>query len=174
MKTAGCYQNVIRFLIRLVHGWYSNGWDSLSRKIYRIIYGLPWITIWLVTSEVINQRFYERRSHDWKSSANNLTSDQKIVIHDNECIILFLTRYHMSWTHNSDKQSFVAKDCLSDLKLWRTTVDMWRQVNAKHWHCDVIFVDCSCTCKLAQMLSWLVNNNREYWSLTTRYSRLSV
>ena len=41
-------------------------------------------------------------------------------------------------------------------------------------HCDVIFVDCSCTCKFAQRRSSLVNNNHEYRFLTTRYSRLSV
>ena len=51
---------------------------------------------------------------------NHLTSDQNIVIHGNECIILFLTRYFMSWAHS--KQSpivhfvIVAKEglfCLS-------------------------------------------------------------
>ena len=45
--------------------------------------------------------FHELRSHEWKSLANCFTSDHKIVIHGNECIILFLTRYFMSWTHNS-------------------------------------------------------------------------
>ena len=43
-------------------------------------------------------------SHSWKSLANHLTSDQKIVIHCNKCIILFLTRHFMSWTHNSFKK----------------------------------------------------------------------
>ena len=37
--------------------------------------------------------FHEWWSHEWKSLANHLTSDQKIVIHGNEDIILFLTRY---------------------------------------------------------------------------------
>ena len=54
------------------------------------------------------------------------------------------------------------------------TVDLWRHANVRHWHCDVIFVDCSCTRKLAQRRSSLVNNNREYWFLTIRYSRLSM
>ena len=40
--------------------------------------------------------------------------------------------------------------------------------------CDVIFVYCSCTRKLVQGRSWLVNNNCEYRFLTIRYSRLSV
>ena len=47
--------------------------------------------------------FHEWRSHKWKWLVNRITSDPKIVIHGNECIILFLTRYLMSWTHNSAK-----------------------------------------------------------------------
>ena len=38
-----------------------------------------------------------------KLLANRFTNDPKIVIHGNECIILFLTRYFVSWTHNSAK-----------------------------------------------------------------------
>ena len=45
--------------------------------------------------------FHEWRSHEWKSLANHFTSDQKIAIHGNECIVLFLTRYFISRTHNS-------------------------------------------------------------------------
>ena len=66
-----------------------------------------------------------------------------------------------------------AKDSL----LWFsivTTVDLWRHANVGHWHFDVIFVDCPCTRKLAQMRSSLVNNHREYRYLTTQYSRFSV
>ena len=48
--------------------------------------------------------FHEWRSHEWKSLPNRLTSDKKIVIHGNECIILFLTRYFMSSTHKSPKK----------------------------------------------------------------------
>ena len=47
--------------------------------------------------------FHEWRSHEWKSLANRITGDHKIVIHGNECIILFLTCYLMSWTLNSAK-----------------------------------------------------------------------
>ena len=58
-----------------------------------------WVTVnndFLVKSEVICQ---------WFSLANHITSDQKIVIHGNKCIILFLTRYYMLWTHNSTKNN---------------------------------------------------------------------
>ena len=44
----------------------------------------------------------------------------------------------------------------------------------QHYHCDFIFVDYSCMCKLVQRRSSLVNNSREYWYLTTQYSWLSM
>ena len=65
---------------------------------------LPWIKIFghewgdlpmIFTSDKVTR---EWQSHSWKSLANHLTSDQKIVIHGNEGIILFLTHYFMSWT----------------------------------------------------------------------------
>ena len=62
--------------------------------------------------------FHEWRSHEWKSLANGITSDPKIVIQGNECIFLFLTRYLMSWACNSAKKvsvadfAIVAKDSL--------------------------------------------------------------
>ena len=51
-----------------------------------------------------------------------------------------------------------------------TIVDLWRHANARYKHCDIIFVNCSRTCKLVQRPSSLVNNNCEYWFLTTWYS----
>ena len=142
---------------------------------------LPWITIFWSRVGWFANDFHEWRSHGWKSLANHLTSDQKIVILGNECIILFLTRYFI-WTHCSatnNHRSLISPLSLemvfSDLKHCDViTVDLWRHPNARHWHCDVIFVDCYCTRKLAQRRSSLVNINREYRFLTTRYSRLSV
>ena len=73
---------------------YANSMDEYSpnmqvlRVIWRIMHELPWITIFLL-------------SHEWKSLANHHTSDQKIVIHGNECIILFLTCYFMFRTHQT-------------------------------------------------------------------------
>ena len=70
--------------------------------------------------------FHEWRGHEWKLWANRITSDPKIVIHGNECIILFLTRYFMSWTHNFAKTSHRSlisqlspRTVVSDLALWR-------------------------------------------------------
>ena len=143
---------------------------------------LPWITSFGARVGRSANDFHEWRSHEWKSLANRITSDPKIVIHGNECIIIFLTRYFMSLEHSillktiidrsfrncRQGRSFLTSHC------GVTRVDLWRHANAGYLHCDVIFVDCSCTRKLAQMRSSLVNNNREYRFLITRYSRPSV
>ena len=118
--------------------------------------------------------------HEWDDLPMIFTSDPKIVIHGNECIILFLTRYFIFPTHNSTKNNYGS--LISPLSLRRsfvsyhcdvTTIDLWRHANEGYWHCDVIFVDCFCTRTLAQSRSSLVTNSREYWFLTPRYSRPS-
>ena len=87
---------------------------------------LPWITIFGSRVRRFANDFHEWRSHEWKSLANRVTSDTKIVIHGNECTILFLTRYFMSWTHKSAKnnhRSLISqvspRTVVSDLALWR-------------------------------------------------------
>ena len=57
--------------------------------VYRIIYGLPWIMIFLVTSQWFANNFHERRSQEWKSLVNHLTIDQNVVNHGNPYIIHF-------------------------------------------------------------------------------------
>ena len=73
-------------------------WRSL--KISRIMDELPWITIFGSRVRWFANNFHDRRSHKWTSLANRFTSDPEIVIRGKECIILFLTHYFMSWTHN--------------------------------------------------------------------------
>ena len=70
--------------------------------------------------------FHSWLRHSRKSLANRLTRDPKIVIHGNECFILFLTRCFMSWTHNSAKNNHRSLTSqlspgtvVSDLALWR-------------------------------------------------------
>ena len=142
---------------------------------------LPWITIFGSRVRRFANDFHEWRSHEWKLLANRITSDLKFVIHSNECIILFLTRYFMSWTHNSAKNNHRSlilqlspRTVVSDLALWRhhsgSVTSREREILAL-WH---HICHCSCTCKLAQRRSSLVNNNREYRFLITWYSRPSV
>ena len=51
---------------------------------------------------------------------------------------------------------------------------LWHHANQRKWHCDVIFVNCSCMCKLAQCWSSLVNSNHEYPFPTTWYWQLRM
>ena len=156
-----------------------------KKKCLKYMQGIKnnaWVTVnndFFVTSEAIRLWFSLVTSSLVKIIAESPHSWQKIVIHGNECIILFLTRYFMSWTHKSaiiersfrhccQGRPFLTEHC--DV----TTIDLWRHANAKYWYCDVIFVYCHCTRKLAQRRSSLVNNSREYRYLATRYSRLSV
>ena len=99
--------------------------------------------------------FHEWRSHEWKSLANHLTSDQKIVIHGNERIILFLTRYFVSWTHRSatnNHWSLISplslRTVFSDLTLWRhhswsvtsrecEALALWRDIHRLFLHVQI-------------------------------------
>ena len=58
---------------------------------YRKMHELPWIMIFVSLVRRFANSFYNWRSHEWKSLANQITSDQKILIRGNACIILFHT-----------------------------------------------------------------------------------
>ena len=82
---------------------------------------LPWITIF--GSRV---RRFANDFHEWR---NCLTNELKTASHGNECIILFLTRYFMSWTHFSTKNNY--RSLISPLSL-RTVFSylvLWRHHN---------------------------------------------
>ena len=74
--------------------------------------------------------FHEWRSHEWKSLVNYLTSDHKIVLHGNKCIILFLTRYFMSWTHHSAINKH--RSLISPLSI-RTVFSYWTLWRHHSW-----------------------------------------
>ena len=127
---------------------------------------LPWITIFW--SRV---RWFANDFHEWLKLLFTVTNVLFYFLH---AILCFETPFHY-------KQSSIthfaidAKDSLfSNYHCDVITVDLWCHANARHWHCEVILVDSSCTRKLAQRRSSLVNNNREDPFLTIRYSRLSV
>ena len=85
---------------------------------------------------------------------------EKNVIHGKERITLFLTRYFLP-EHTVPLKTIIDRSSHNCCQWWSflnkycdvTTVYLWRQVNASHWHYDVIFVDNSCTCKLVQRRS---------------------
>ena len=88
-----------------------------------------WVTVnndFFVTSEAIRQWFSRVTKSRVKIIAESPHEWQKIVIHGNECIILFLTRYFMSWTHKSAKNyhralisPLLPRAGFSDRALWR-------------------------------------------------------
>ena len=79
---------------RVVKLWY----------IYRIIYGLAWITIF-VTSGVIGQWFFTSDEFTSENHCRIISRITKTVIHTNTFINLFLTGYIMPWMHKSIKNN---------------------------------------------------------------------
>ena len=136
----------------------------------RIMYDLSWLLIFLSRVRRFGNDFYEWWSHEWKSMPNRLPSDKKNHdIHGKPYIILFLHDILCTdWAHRPAKKSSIAhftifaKDSLFLLVIGTSPqCNLWRHANTTYRHCDVIFLDCSSTGKLAQRWSWLVINNRE-------------
>ena len=75
-------------------------------NIYRIMHELSWITTFGWRVMRFANDCHKWRSHESKSLTNRITSDPKIVIHSNKCIILFLACHFMSWTHNSTQNNY--------------------------------------------------------------------
>ena len=122
--------------------------------IYRIMHELPWIMILGSRVRRFANDCHEWRNHEWKSLANRLTSDPKIVIHGKKCIILFLTRYFMSWAHNvkNNYRSLISplslRTAFSDFVLWRhhswsvtsherTALALWRHIRRLLLHAQI-------------------------------------
>ena len=96
------------------------------------------------STRLLTNGYHEWRSHEWKSLANHITSNPKMVIHGNECVILFLTRY-LSRTHNLRSIAhfaIVAKDGL--FWLWRhqswSVTSRGREVRALWRHIRRLFL----------------------------------
>ena len=85
-----------------------------------MIHSLPWITIFWSRVGWFANDFHEWRSHEWKSLANHLTRDQKIVIHGNSCIILYIfyinsyTMPYTLWGYNWSYLALVLYICIDE------------------------------------------------------------
>ena len=64
--------------------------DMKSWVRNKIIHSLPYITIFGSLVPRFANDFHSWLRHSWKSLANSLTHDLKIVIHGNSCIILYI------------------------------------------------------------------------------------
>ena len=143
-----------------------------------------WVAVntdFFVTSEAIRQWFSRvtkswvkiiaESPHEWQKSLFTVANVLFYFLHAILChehTNPLRTIIERSIRHCCQGRPFLTEHC--DV----TTIDLWRHETAKNWYCDVIFVDCHCTRKLAQRRSSLVNNSREYRYLATRYSRISV
>ena len=169
LKMSGKWQSLCRGLnvLRVITCRVVSG-----RAIGRCIADI-WNNAWLT----VNNDF----SHEWGDSSMNFTSNEvtreepwkitsrvtkKSLFTVSNVLFYFLhavlcsertiplkTIIDRSFCNWHQEQSFLTLHC------GVTTVDLWCHANK---HCDVIFVDCSCTCKLAHMRSSLVNINHEY------------
>ena len=118
-----------------------------------------WVTVnndFWVTSEAICQWFSRvTKSRVKIIGKNRITSDPNIVIHGNACIILFLTRYFMSWNTHSAKnhhRSLISqlspRTAFSDFALWRhyswsvtsrepEILALWRHIRRLFLHAQI-------------------------------------
>ena len=112
---------------------------------YRITFELPWIKFFGSWVCWFAHNFHGWWSHKWKLFAKCITSDPKIVIHGNECIILFFTCYFVSWTCNTTKNNYRSlilplslRTVFSDLAFWHE--HSWSVMSSEHgvlvlsWH----------------------------------------
>ena len=133
---------------------------------------VPWLISPGVENEIKNNAWVTVNNffgHEWGDSAMIFTSDEvtsenhcriasrvtKKVIHGNECIILFITRYFMSWTHISPKNyhrvlisPLLPRTVISDLVLcrhhnWSVTslegeiLVLWRHIRRLRLHAPI-------------------------------------
>ena len=63
---------------------------TVSVLTYRWMHDLQWIAILGSRERRFANNFHERRSHEWKSLANRITSGRKIVIHGVNVLFYFL------------------------------------------------------------------------------------
>ena len=80
-------------------------YDYISGKYGNTCALLGKISVFLSCVRWFDNGVYEWRSHEWKSLANHLTREKKLVILNNKSIILYLTRYLLSCAHNYTKNN---------------------------------------------------------------------
>ena len=144
----------------------------LSDKIYEIMYGLPWMLLF-VPSEVIWQWFSRVMKSQVKIIAESLHEWQKTVFMVAHTLFYFLHAILCLIQHtNLLKQSSIVYFAIFTVNstFWLGIVKppqfyLWRHTYARYWHCDVIFIDFSCAHKFVQKWSSLVNSNCEYQHL---------
>ena len=132
----------------------NNAWLTVKKRFY-----------WSQVRNFAND-FHERCSQRVKIIGESLQEWQKKS--------LFIASYTLCYFSRTQwKQSSSAYFTFSNLILRRHNrrmqADLWRHTNVRNWYCDILFVDCSCMCKLVQRWYSLMSINLEFF--TTRFSR---
>ena len=139
----------------------------------KIIHESPWITIFC---------------HEWGDSATIFTSDEKLflnrIMSDKKSFFMVTNvLFYFLLAILYPEHTILLKTIIDHwFRYWSfltwhcdvTTIYLWFHMKVVYWHGDVIFVNCSCTCILAQRQSLPVNNHCEYQFLATQYSWLSM
>ena len=120
----------------------NNAWVAVNNEFGHEWGDLPMI---FTSDEVTSENHWQMTSRVTK----------KIVIHGNKCIILFLTRYFMSWTHDSAKSNHRSliwpmslRTVFFYLALWRhhnwsvtsrerETLALWRHIRRLFLHARI-------------------------------------
>ena len=117
----------------------NNAWVTVNNNFWVTSGAICQWFSWVMKSRV---KIIGKSHHEWP----------KIVIHGNECFILFLTRYFRSWTHDSAKNNYRSlisplwlRTVFSDLVFWhhhswsvtsreRWVLALWRHIHRLFLH----------------------------------------
>ena len=103
-----------------------------------MIYGLSCLTIFGSWVRWFDNIFHKWPSPEWKLFANHLTSDQKLIIHDNPYIISFLTCLSGAKRKVDENSHWLIPMPLL-FTVDQSFVALWRRVNT---YCGIILTDC--------------------------------
>ena len=151
-------------------------YDITSPHMYRIMYGLPWILLFLSRVRGFGNDFDEWQSHEWKSLPNCFKSDKQLVFTIIHALIYFLhailypdrahkpakTIIECSFHHFHQGQSFLTWHCDHS-----STCDVTRMRGTG-------IVDWTYMCKMAQTHSNLPSNEQLMWISICRHPAFTV
>ena len=154
------------------------------QQTYRIMHDLPWITIFLVTSQAICQWFSlgtEVTSENHWQIASGVTPNNRYLSIVMNVLFYFLQAI-LCPEHTVPLKAIIDRSfrhCHRGRFFWLSIVSspqlicdvtLTRATGIVTSYSSIVLVHANC---MVQKRYSLVNNNHEYWFLTTRYSWLS-
>ena len=142
----------VLFWLYIMHHGYINVWLT----VYNVLFGHEWGESPMTPSRM--KIFGESPHESQNKSLFTVSHTSFYFLH----AILYFELTRTRW-----KQTFSVPMLL--ITVYSNPL-FWHHTNARHWYCDVISCNWSCTCKLLPSWYSLVNIDREYRSPVTRYS----